>query len=87
MKVKIKWVKEHELIKKGGCCPTKSMVDKSKLPPKKYVELDSLLEFMRWTNRRMNVDEYVNKEAVDEFVCVIEGDLKEEASPELLEWI
>ena len=86
MKVKIKWVKEFT-TPKGGVCWTKSMVDRSKLPSKKYVELDSLLEWMRYRNRIDNEDNFLEREAVFDFINLVDGCLKEEASPGELEWV
>lgn len=71
-----------------GCiCMTSNMVEKLNKPPQKFVEVDSLIKHMREVNNYYFEDDFVEKSGIDEFICIIEGNIKEEANPDLLEKI
>ena len=89
MKVKIAKINVYArklFGKGGGICPTAEMVRKLNAPPKNYVEVESLLDYMRWTNNKFNQDNFHEKEAVDDFINILHGVLKEHCSPEEIEW-
>ena len=77
-----------KLSKAGGMCMTSGMVKKLNAPPKMFVEVDSLIEWLTFTNKKYNNDDFSVKEANDEFIAIISGSLKHLASPkEDIEWI
>ena len=89
IKIKITRINAYaaRLSKVGRICPTSEMVRKLEEPPRDYVEVESLLNYLRHVNREYNEDNFVEHEAVDEFIHIVAGVIKEKCSPEELEWI
>ncbi len=72
----------------GGVTPTAEMVRKNSLPKKMYVEVDSLISWLRFINKKYNADEFNTITANNDFIEVIEGNLKECADEKNdIEWI
>jgi hypothetical protein len=76
-----------KLGKKGGVCMTSDMVRKLNQPREMFVEVNSLINWLRYINRNYVGDDFHEKEINSEFINIIEGSLKEKANMEDIEWI
>lgn len=65
------------LSRAGGMCPTSKMVRKLNESPRDYVEVESLLNYLHHINNKYNENNFVEREAVNEFINIVAGVIKE----------